>query len=179
MAASGVPLNKLFTDQRHRLCNFANAVSVDLNTFDTTKPSALCGDTGYSFSGCHLTQQGVVQQKYIQLRLLANRFRRSLNDLDKSLNLNVFKTANLNYLETQLPEMLNQVRVNPLNSVGPSISHHPTGGATPLSSLNQQDCTQLNSLFGGIEASYTHQAENAAVPKANQKNEIVVPKVKK
>ena len=61
VSAPGVPLHKLFTNQQVRLCNFANAVSVDLNSFDTTKPCALCGVTGQAFSGCPLTQQGVVQ----------------------------------------------------------------------------------------------------------------------
>ena len=107
MVASGVSLDSLSTTEKNELVHLSNALSEDLNNFDITKPCALHGDLGHAFSGCQLTQLGIVQQNYINLRLLENWFRHLLNDFDKSLNLNMFKNANLNHLETTLPAMLN------------------------------------------------------------------------
>lgn len=124
LQTSGVEINSLTHSQQHELVQLANALSEDLNNFDVKKPCALCGDTGHSFSGCTLTQPGVVQQNFIKLRLLANRFRCGLNDIDKQLDLNSFKNADINHLETSLLQMLNQIRVYPTHSI-----NHSTPGS--------------------------------------------------
>ena len=109
LETSGVDIHSLTPVQQQEFKETTTALAQDLNSFDTTKPCALCGDTGHTFSGCKLTQPDVVQQNYIKLRLLVNHFRRALDDVDKQLDLNLFKHADLNQLETSLPMMLNQI----------------------------------------------------------------------
>ena len=86
----------------------------------------------------------------------------------------MFKTVNLNQLDTILPVMANQLQVVPLHSVGsfgtnpfldgtPSRSvTQPLGGAaSPTESLSLKERNQLNSLFGDIDA--TLQKQNKAL----------------
>ena len=110
----------------------------------------------------------MVQQNFIRLRLLANRFCRGLNDIDKQLDLNSFKNADINHLETSLPQMLNQIRVYPTHSINHSTPGsggvHTTGATSGgASSLSATDRQQLNSVFGGIIA--TQNATNQALAK--------------
>ena len=84
----------------------------------------------------------------------------------KQLDLNSFKNANINHLETSLPQMLNQIRVYPTHSINhstPGSGGVPTTGATSggASSLSATDRQQLNSVFGGITS--TQNATNQAL----------------
>ena len=53
------------------------------HNFDVSKPCALCGQSGHSFDSCPQVDLSVMKPAYIKLRLLANRIRAVLNDLEK------------------------------------------------------------------------------------------------
>ena len=55
------------------------------HNFDVSKPCALCGQSGHSFDSCPQVDLSVMKPAYIKLRLLANRIRAVLNDLEKQL----------------------------------------------------------------------------------------------
>jgi hypothetical protein len=170
LEASGVDIHSMSVIDRNDFIRVCNALAEDLNNFDVTKPCALCGDTGHTFSGCTTTQPAVLQQNFIKLRLLVNRFRKQLQDYDKSLNLNMFKTVNINHLESILPAYAHQVQTSPLHSIGTSPSGSSSGGATRPSggaipsagSLNLQERQQLNSLFGSIDTTLKKQGQALA-----------------
>ena len=168
LEASGVDINSMSVTQQNDFIQVCHALAENLNNFDVTKPCALCGDVGHTFSECTTTQPPVLQQNFIKLRLLVNRFRKQLQDYDKALNLNMFRTVNINHLDSVLPSYSHHLQASPLHSVGSSPSSsggviRHSGGAVPSAgSLNQQDRKQLNSLFGNIEATLKKQGQALA-----------------
>ena len=88
----------------------------------------------------------------------------------------MFKTVNINHIDSVLPMYANQIQASPLHSVGSSPAGSGSGGAIRRSggaasstgSLNQQDRQQLNSLFGNIDDTLKKQGHALA-----QQNKII------
>ena len=72
------------------LKNVINQVTID-KQFDTKKPCALCFDTGHSFDHCPIMiQPHVLQNAFIKLKLLCNKIRAALNDMEQKASSTFF-----------------------------------------------------------------------------------------
>ena len=60
-------------NDKRMFAGLIHALSKDLNSFDITKPCALCGNKGHTFDDCKELQDGFLKPAYIKLRLLTNR----------------------------------------------------------------------------------------------------------
>ena len=126
-------------DQR-MFISLTHALSKDLNSFDITKPCALCGDKGHTFDDCKELQDGFLKPAYIKLRLLTNRLWRSLDDLDsRKKDLNSLKHVELNSILSHSEAA--PPTIHSVNSVCSS------SGSGVVQGISSGDRNKINSVF--------------------------------
>ena len=114
-AVHGVDISSATQSDVALLKNVINQVTID-KQFDTKKPCALCFDTGHSFDRCPIMiQPHVLQNAFIKLKLLCNKIRAALNEMEHqaSSKQSSFDTATLNTINENFRKV--QVHSNQMN----------------------------------------------------------------
>ena len=131
------------------LMNVINQVTTD-KQFDKKKPCALCFDTGHSFDHCPMIQPHVLRNAFIKLKLLCNRIRTALNEMEQasskrgSLTAAALHAINDNFKMLQVHSNQMKVKLDNLQSVN-SIKTDDQGSSKDDSSLSLHSLSTFGS----------------------------------
>ena len=118
-----------------------NQVTID-KQFDTKKPCALCFDSGHTFDRCPMIQPHVLKNVFIKLKLICNRIRATLNDMEQqasskhsSIDTAMLNTINENFKKLQVHSNQMSVKLENLQSLN-SVKTDDHGSSKDDSSLS-------------------------------------------
>ena len=116
-------LDNLPADDDFDLSLFVNAIegiASDMNRFNKdTHPCAICGQRGHSFAGCPRLTNTNIEQAYIRLLLLVNRFVKGFNRLNRGNDKEDLKR--IQHLTLAELDVIDRVDVSSLSHVSSTV----------------------------------------------------------